>query len=194
LLACGPNREITAPLPAATVQAPTRALPSSPVLNEPSLPRLAFVTNNPSQFWQLAEAGLRTYEREAHVRFDMKLPPNGTPEDQNRILLGLGEQGYDAVAVSVVSARDQLPVLDRLAQQTNLITFDSDAEQSKRLLYIGTDNFVAGKVLGERVTQLLPQGGKIAVFVGNFANANASQRLAGLLAATRSRNPGRRPA
>jgi len=35
-----------------------------------------------------------------------------------------------------------------------------------------------------RVTQLLPQGGKIAVFVGAFASPNAAQRLAGIVAAT----------
>ena len=30
--------------------------------------KLAFVTNNPSQFWKIAEAGLRKYEKEAKVQ------------------------------------------------------------------------------------------------------------------------------
>jgi ribose transport system substrate-binding protein len=145
--------------------------------------KLAFVTNNPSQFWKIAEAGIKKYEKEAKVQVDLKMPQSGTPADQNQILQNLASQGYDAVAVSVIAPNDQLPVLDEVAGTTNLITFDSDAEKSKRLLYIGTNNFEAGKALGERITTLLPNGGKIAVFVGMLSSDNASQRLKGIEAA-----------
>ncbi len=149
--------------------------------------KLAFVTNNPSQFWKIAEAGLRKYEKEAKVQVDMKMPPNGTPEDQNQILQNLASQGYDAIAVSVIAPKDQLRILNEVAEKTNLITFDSDADKSKRLLYIGTNNFEAGKALGERITQILPDGGKIAVFVGTLAADNAAQRLAGIEAAIKDK-------
>ncbi|HYQ17675.1 MAG TPA: sugar-binding protein, partial [Polyangiaceae bacterium] len=147
--------------------------------------KIAFVTNNASRFWKSAEAGLRKYEKEAHVQVDMKMPQNGTPDDQNQILQSLIVEGYDAIAVSVIAPRDQLRVLDEVAAKTNLITFDSDAEKSKRLLYIGTNNFEAGRALGERIAKLLPDGGKIAVFVGSLSTTNASQRLAGVEAATK---------
>src|SRR3954471_1434128 len=142
--------------------------------------KLAFVTNNPRQFWKIAEAGLRKYEKEAKIQVDMKMPPNGTPEDQNQILQNLASQGYDAIAVSVIAPKDQLRILNEVADKTNLITFDSDADKSKRLLYIGTNNFEAGKALGERIAKILPDGGKIAVFVGTLSADNASQRLAGI--------------
>ena len=145
--------------------------------------KIAFVTNNASQFWKIAEAGLRKYEKEAKVQIDMKMPPNGTPEDQNQILQNLASQGYDAIAVSVIAPKDQLRILNEVAEKTNLITFDSDAEKSKRLLYIGTNNFAAGQALGERIVKLLPDGGKIAVFVGMLSTDNASQRLGGITAA-----------
>jgi len=147
---------------------------------EAKIVKLAFVTNNPSQFWKIAEAGLRKYEKEAKIQVDMKMPPNGTPEDQNQILQNLASQGYDAIAVSVIAPKDQLRILNEVAEKTNLITFDSDADKSKRLLYIGTNNFEAGKALGERITKILPEGGKIAVFVGTLSADNAAQRLAGV--------------
>jgi ribose transport system substrate-binding protein len=152
---------------------------------EGKIVKLAFVTNNASQFWKIAEAGLRKYEKEAKVQVDMKMPPNGTPEDQNQILQNLTSQGYDAVAVSVIAPKDQLRVLDEVADKTSLITFDSDADKSKRLLYIGTNNFEAGKALGQRIASILPKGGKIAVFVGSLSTDNASRRLAGVEAATK---------
>jgi len=150
---------------------------------EAKIVKLAFVTNNSSQFWKIAEAGLRKYEKESKIQIDMKMPPNGTPEDQNQILQNLSSQGYDAIAVSVIAPKDQLRVLNEVAEKASLITFDSDAEKSKRLLYIGTNNFEAGKALGERIVKILPEGGKIAVFVGSLSTDNAAQRLAGIEAA-----------
>ena len=142
--------------------------------------KLAFVTNNSSEFWKIAEAGVRKYEQEAKVQVDVKLPTNGTPEEQNQILENLSSQGYDAIAVSVVAPADQTGALDKIAEKTKLITFDSDAPASKRLLYIGTNNFTAGQTLGARIVTLLPNGGKIAVFVGSFSADNAAQRLKGI--------------
>jgi ribose transport system substrate-binding protein len=145
--------------------------------------KLGFVTNNPSQFWKLAEAGIKKYEKEAKVKVDIAMPQSGTPGDQNQILQNLASQGYDAVAVSVIAPNDQVRVLDEVAGKTNLITFDSDADKSKRLLYIGTNNFEAGRALGERILTILPSGGKLAVFVGMLSADNASQRLKGIEAA-----------
>ncbi|HVY41148.1 MAG TPA: sugar-binding protein [Polyangia bacterium] len=142
--------------------------------------KLAFVTNNTSEFWKIAGAGIHKFEREGKVQVDLKYPSTGTAESQNQILQDLASQGYDGIAVSVIAPNDQVPVLDKVAEKTNLITVDSDAPKSKRMLYIGTNNYEAGKALGGRIVQLLPKGGKIAVFVGTFAAENAAQRLKGI--------------
>ena len=142
--------------------------------------KLAFVTNNTSEFWKIAGNGVHKYETEGQVQVDIKMPPNGKTEEQNQILENLVSQGYDAIAVSVIAPKDQVPVLNRAAEKTRLITFDSDAATSKRLLYVGTINYEAGKQLGERIVRLLPKGGKMAVFVGFFSADNAAQRLKGV--------------
>ena len=142
--------------------------------------KLAFVTNNASEFWKIAAAGVKKYELESKVQVDLKMPPNGTTEEQNQILENLASQGYDAIAVSAIAPDDQVPVLNKVAEKTKLITFDSDAPKSKRLLYIGTNNYQAGKALGAEIVKLLPEGGKMAVFVGTLSADNAKQRLGGI--------------
>jgi ribose transport system substrate-binding protein len=142
--------------------------------------KLAFVTNNASEFWKIAAAGIRKYEKEAKVQVDLKMPPNGAVEEQNQLLENLSSQGYDAIAVSAIAPGDQVPVLDQIAAKSQLITFDSDAPKSKRLLYIGTNNYEAGKALGAEIVKLLPNGGKMAVFVGTLSADNAAQRLKGI--------------
>jgi ribose transport system substrate-binding protein len=146
--------------------------------------KLAFVTNNASEFWKIAAAGIRKYEKEGKVQVDLKMPPNGTTEEQNQLLENLSSQGYDAIAVSAIAPNDQVPVLDQVAAKSHLITFDSDAPKSKRLLYIGTNNYEAGKALGGEIVKLLPNGGKMAVFVGTLSADNAAQRLQGIVDAT----------
>jgi len=166
----------------AAIAATLGCAPSStppPGSGKPTL-KLAFVTNNTSEFWKIAVNGVRKYEGESKVQVDVKMPANGKTEEQNQILETLLSQNYDAIAVSVIAPRDQTALLDRAAQKTRLITFDSDATESKRLLYVGTINYEAGKKLGDRIVTLLPKGGKIAVFVGFFSADNAAQRLKGI--------------
>ncbi len=101
--------------------------------------KLAFVTNNTSEFWKIAANGIHKYEREAGVQVDIKMPPNGKTEEQNQIIENLVSQGYDSVAVSVIAPKDQVAALNAAALKTHLITFDSDAADTKRLLYVGHD-------------------------------------------------------
>jgi len=164
------------------------ASPGGAGVDEAKPLKLAFVTNNTSEFWKIAGAGIHKYEREGKVQVDLKLPSSGTAENQNQILQDLASQGYAAIAVSTIAPNDQIAVLDKIAEKTNLITFDSDAPKSKRLLYIGTNNYAAGKVLGGQIVKLLPKGGKIAVFVGNFGADNAVQRLKGIVDAVAGHN------
>ena len=150
--------------------------------------KLAFITNNASEFWKIAAAGVHRFENEGKVQVDIKMPPNGTTEEQNQILENLVSQGYDALAISAIAPKDQVGPINAAAAKTKLITFDSDAPASNRLLYIGTNNFEAGKVAGQQIIKLLPDGGKMAVFVGTLSADNAAQRLAGIEDAIKGHN------
>ena len=73
-----------------------------------------------------------------------------------------------------------MPMLDRVARRCLLFTHDSDAPESQRACYIGTDNLAAGRQAGELVKEALPQGGKIMGFVGSLDAQNAADRYAGV--------------
>jgi ribose transport system substrate-binding protein len=149
------------------------AAPGAPI-------QLAFVVNVPSEFWKIAEKGLEKARREHGIHIDMKQPPTGKVEEQKKILEDLVTQGYHGIAVSIISAEDEVRDINRAATRTNVITHDSDAPKSDRLAYIGTNNYEAGRRLGEEIVKLLPQGGKMAVFVGTLAADNARERLRGV--------------
>jgi ribose transport system substrate-binding protein len=171
LAACSKN---DAPAPTGSSPAAAAAAPAGKVL------KLAFVTNGPGEFWKVASAGVHKYEQEGKVQVDIKIPPTGSAAEQNDILENLASQGYDAVALSAIAPNDQVAILNKVAEKAKLITFDSDAPKSNRLLYIGTNNYEAGKALGQEIVKLLPSGGKMAIFVGSLAADNAQQRFKGI--------------
>jgi len=151
--------------------------------------KLAFVSNNAANFWTIARAGCNAATTKLpNISVDFRIPSNASAADQQQILNDLVAAGVDGVAVSVDDPSNQTAFLDRIAQQTLLITTDSDAPQSKRVCYIGTDNVAAGRQAGELIKKAIPQGGKIVAFVGNVDAQNAKERLAGIKEALQGSN------
>jgi ribose transport system substrate-binding protein len=143
--------------------------------------KLAFVTNNPSTFWTIARAGNDDAVKElGNVEVDFRIPSAGTAAEQKQILEDLVSKGVDGIAVSPVDAKNQTELLNTIAGQTLLICHDSDAPESKRYCYIGTDNVAAGVEAGKLIKEALPNGGKIMVFVGQLDAQNAKERLTGI--------------
>jgi ribose transport system substrate-binding protein len=143
--------------------------------------KLAFVTNNPSDFWVLARKGTEKAAREIpNIEVDFKIPSDGTAAEQQRIVDDLLARGVHGIAISPVDPKNQQQMINSAASQTLVLTQDSDAPDSNRACYIGTDNVEAGRQAGAMLKEALPQGGKIMVFVGVLDAANAQQRYQGL--------------
>lgn len=143
--------------------------------------KLAFVTNNASDFWVIARKGTEKAAAEIpNIEVEFKIPSDGTAAEQQRIIDDLLARGIHGIAISPVDPANQTGMLNRAAAQTLVVTQDSDAPNSDRAFYIGTDNVAAGRQAGELVKEALPQGGKIMVFVGVLDAANAQQRYQGL--------------
>ncbi|MCX5674307.1 MAG: sugar-binding protein [Planctomycetota bacterium] len=141
---------------------------------------LAFVTNNTSDFWTIARAGCNKAVSElGNVTLEFRLP-DGTAADQKRIMDDLLTKGIAGIAISPVDPANQTLTFNEVAKRTLLITQDSDAPQSDRACYIGTDNFAAGRQAGEILKNALPDGGKIVVFVGTLDAQNAKDRFNGI--------------
>jgi ribose transport system substrate-binding protein len=94
-------------------------------------------------------------------------------------------KGVTGIAISPRDPKNQTDVLDNAAGTASLVCTDSDAPQSKRLCYIGTDNYKAGLVAGKEMVKALPNGGKVMLFVGTLEAENAAQRRKGILDATK---------
>jgi ribose transport system substrate-binding protein len=143
--------------------------------------KLAFVTNNASDYWTIARKGVEKADAEMNdVSVEFKLPGEGTAAEQKRIIDDLVSTGINGIAVSPVDPDNQTQLINDTVKKALVITQDSDAPNSDRALYIGTDNVAAGRQAGELVKEALPDGGKIMVFVGKSDARNAAERYQGL--------------
>ena len=150
---------------------------------------LAFVTNNAADFWAIARKGTEQAEKEIeNVKVNFLIPSDGTAAEQKRIIDDLLAKGVDGIAISPVDPANQTQIINESAKQALIFTQDSDAPQSDRACYLGTDNHAAGLQAGALLRQALPAGGKIMVFVGKTDAQNAHDRLEGIKDAIKGTN------
>lgn len=151
--------------------------------------KLAFVTNNASDFWAIARKGTEKAAKEIPgIDVEFRITSDGTAAEQQRVVDDLLAKGIHGIAISPVDPANQTPMLNRAASQALVVTQDSDAPNSNRTCYIGTDNVEAGRQAGGLLKEALPQGGKIMVFVGVLDAENAKQRYQGLKEALQGSN------
>lgn len=143
-------------------------------------PHVAYVTNGVASFWVIAEKGAQAAGEKVGADVVVKMPPNGV-EDQKRMCQDLLAQNIEGIALSPIDPENQGDLLDEIASRTNLITHDSDAPGSKRMCYIGMDNYSAGRMCGQLVKEAMPNGGSVMIFVGRLGQANAKQRRQGVI-------------
>ena len=142
---------------------------------------LVFVVNGASDFWKLAEAGVRKAQSELpNYDLQFKYPEQAAAAVQQRLMDDLVAAGVDAIMVSAVDPKTSTEALNRIGGQVPLFTTDSDAPDSNRIAYIGSSNTDAGRQAGEIMLKAMPDGGKCMGFVGLPGADNARERIEGV--------------
>jgi ribose transport system substrate-binding protein len=153
-----------------------------------SRPNFAFITNGQANFWEYARAGATAAGEDEKVKVSVVVPTEGMA-DQTHKVEDLLTRGIDGIAISPIDPKNQVETLDKAAAKTILITHDADAPQSKRLIYIGMDNYQAGIVCGKMLRDAMPEGGKVMVFIGRVDQDNAKRRRQGFIDGLLAREP-----
>ena len=142
--------------------------------------KFVLMPNAPTAFWNLVKNGLNKFESETSIKVELKYPPTGKVTEQNQILEDLIIQGYHGVAISVIAPEDQVRELNKACEKMNVVTTDSDSPNSNRLAFVGPKQFDAGQAAGREIVNILPDGGEIALFVGDLSAENALERINGI--------------
>ena len=143
-------------------------------------PKIAFVTGGAGPYWQATIAGAKAAARDHQVDLQIEMPAADENLDQQVVIINhLDLKHLDGIALSPLDAEGQTRLINQMAREKNVVTFDSDAPLSDRQSYIGTNNIAAGAACGRVVREALPNGGKIVVLLSNLTKENLRDRQSG---------------
>jgi ribose transport system substrate-binding protein len=146
--------------------------------------RFAFVTNNSSDFWNIAEKGVRKAEKDLGIKAQVFRPLKTEVSEQQRFIEDILVQGFDGMAICAINPDAMTPLLDRVAVKMPVVVHDSDAPKSQRKAFVGTNNVEAGRLAGQAAIAALKQAGttkgKVGMFVGRIDMQNSIDRKQGI--------------
>jgi len=131
-------------------------------------------------YWQEAQAGLNDISKTAGVKVDVEGPATFAPNEELTAFQQAVATHPSGIMVSVTDPRlFNEPINNAIMQGIPVITIDSDAPESRRVLFIGTDNFRAGQESGKHMADLLGGQGRLLI-IGLAGQLNTEERERGV--------------
>jgi ribose transport system substrate-binding protein len=127
--------------------------------------RYVFVASNIHlPYWEEAQAGLLDAAKQLGVKAELVGPEKFDPAEQLKAFQEVVNSKPAGIMISVTRPDLLQDAIDSaVAQGIPVITVDSDAPTSKRLMFVGTDNFRAGAESGKRMGEILKGQGQLVV-------------------------------
>jgi ribose transport system substrate-binding protein len=139
---------------------------------------VAFNTGLP--YWQEAEAGLTDAAKQMGVKAELVGPAAFSANDELTAFQQAVAQKPSGIMLSAANPdifKD--PINTAVLQGIPVICVDADSPDSKRVMFIGTDNFRAGQESGKRMAEVLGGKGNLAV-ISIPSQFNISERMRGV--------------
>ena len=142
--------------------------------------RYFFVTTNVKlPYWQSAGSGFIQEAKQWKLRADFVGPDTYDPKAELDEFRKAVEAKPTGILVSAADATLLKDDIDKaIAAGIPVLTVDSDAPTSKRLFFIGTNNYQAGLIGGQRLAKELHDKGNVVMFTMP-EQANLQDRLRG---------------
>jgi ribose transport system substrate-binding protein len=130
-------------------------------------------------YWRLVGEGAKDMEEKYDVFIEYEGPRRSNPEEQLKLLDIAMKSKVDGIIVQALND-EFLPVINQAVDQgIPVITIDTDAPESKRSTYIGTDNYEAGKLAGKALLEDTGGEATVGIITGSFENAHHQLRVEG---------------
>ena len=136
-------------------------------------------TNLKLPYWQQVSAGLTKAAAQLGVKAEVVGPDTYDVKAQHEQFTDVLKRKPTGILVSASDPNLEKGDIDSaIAQGVPVITVDADAPESKRLTFIGTDNYKAGTIGGQLAAKLLKAHGVVVFFTMPQQN-NLYERLHG---------------
>jgi ribose transport system substrate-binding protein len=117
------------------------------------------------------------------VRIDViwRTPNNEDAQQQSAFIEQLVSAGVDGIAVSCSDAKVLTSAINSAVDKgVQVVTFDSDAPESKRFAYYGINDVDAGRAVARELVKVMGETGTVAILAGNQNAPNLQARVRGV--------------
>jgi ribose transport system substrate-binding protein len=117
-----------------------------------------------SEFFNWAYAGFQDAARTVGATTELQGPADWDASAEARAVDQLVAKGVKGIAVTAGDAGTLVSSIDAaIGKKVPVLTFDSDSPKSKRLLFVGTNNYNAGLAAGKAVGQQFGDKARVGV-------------------------------
>jgi ribose transport system substrate-binding protein len=131
-------------------------------------------------FWADLEKGMVEEAKDRGIKATFHGPQEAKADLQIAIVEDYIAMGVSGIAIAANDPATIESVMRRgLNEGIKMISFDTDAPDSSRLVYVGTDNVAAGQQGAKALIEMLKGRGKVAILTGGLTALNLNQRIEG---------------
>ena len=128
-----------------------------------------------------AAADQLSKEHGISIEIDWRTPPTEDGQVQAQRITQAVNEGADAVLISCSDAAKVTGAInDAVARGVPVMTFDSDAPDSKRFAFYGVDDIKTGELVMAELAEQLGGKGSVAILAGNQNAPNLRKRVEGV--------------
>lgn len=158
-------------------------------MHDPAEHYFLVTTNVKLPYWQTAAAGFTQAAKQLQIQATVVGPDTYNAQEEVNEFRKALQKKPAGILVSAADAALLQPVIDEaIGAGVPVITIDSDSPSSKRLVFIGTNNYQAGMMGGDLLAKQLKGKGNVVMFTMP-AQSNLADRLKGYREAL-SNHPG----
>lgn len=142
--------------------------------------RIGLLGKSVHPYWDVVRRGMEDAAEKLDVDATFYVPPSEDITKQIETLETWIGMGIDGISFAPSDPDAVVSVIKKAMNRgIPCISIDTDAPKSGRLCYIGTDNYTAGKIAGEKMAEILKGKGKVAICTGSITAMNSLERIEG---------------
>jgi ribose transport system substrate-binding protein len=133
-----------------------------------------------NEYWRLVESGAKDAAKKYGVLLEYSGPKQANIDDHLKTIEMSAASKVDGILTQGLSDEQFTPLINRvIADGIPVITVDTDAANSLRLAYIGTDNYYSGYLAGKALITDTNGKANVAIITGTFYANHQQQRVKG---------------
>jgi ribose transport system substrate-binding protein len=135
-----------------------------------------------NDYWQLVKKGAKEAEKYYDVYVEYKGPQRTNKKEHMKFIDMAIASNVDGIITQALSADEFTPLINTAIEKgIPVVTIDTDAPDSDRVAYIGTDNYYSGMLAGKALIEDTTGDVSVAIITGSLDSDHQQLRVQGFV-------------